>query len=440
SSCSKLHRKPIHLLANLMRKGFNSLSPPSSECCIYRVPQRLRSVNEKLCTPQAVSVGPLHQGKEGHKQRYLQDFIGRTNVILEDFIKKIEDFIKKIKDHEARLRRCYGEPIKFSSDEFVTIILVGAAFVIEPLLKDYFKFWDENDRIFDKPGMLQDVWTDMWLLENQLPFFILEDLFDPQKITLPANADNNSITEGLSIISLSFSFFEHLLPVEKLEENLETFRLVAHIVDLFRKIFKFYQPLESKAGGELPSSIPSLTELLLNTKPQQLQHAGVKFEARQGENIFDIQFSSTNGVMKIPPFPLGFATKIMRNVLAFEQLHYPMSNDNYMSQYVSLVGGLVKTSGDVELLIDCILPTTSNEGRALIQYFYEGLLPLERQMLDASAGDEMNKYYSKRWNKWKAILRQNYFNTPWATISVIAAVVLLILSLIQTVASVVSAT
>ncbi|ONI34336.1 hypothetical protein PRUPE_1G475700 [Prunus persica] len=200
---------------------------------------------------QSVSIGPLHHGKEGlnvvleeNKQRYLQDFIGRTNVSL-------EDYIKKIKDHEARLRRCYGEPIKFSSDEFVTIILVGAAFVIEPLLKDYFKFWDENDRIFDKPGMLQDAWTDTWLLENQLPFFILEDLFDPQKITLPANADNNSITEGLSIICISFSFFEHLLPVDKLEDNLETFRSVAHIIDLFRKIFKLYQPLESKAGGEL---------------------------------------------------------------------------------------------------------------------------------------------------------------------------------------------
>ncbi|PQP92527.1 hypothetical protein Pyn_25433 [Prunus yedoensis var. nudiflora] len=333
---------PYISLANSMRKGFNSLSPPSSECCIYRVPQRLQSVNEKLCTPQAVSIGPLHHGKEAlnvvleeHKQRYLQDFIGRTNVSL-------EDYIKKIKDHEARLRRCYGEPIKFSSDEFVTIILVDAAFVIELLLKNYFKIWDENDRIFDKPYMLQDVWTDMWLLENQLPFFILEDIFDPQKITLPANADNNGITEGLSIISLSFSFFEHLLPVDKLEDNLETFRSVAHIVDLFRKIFKLYQPLES-AGGELPSSIPSLTEL---------QHAGVKFEAQQGENIFDIRFSSTDGVLKIPRFPLGFFTEIMRNVLAFEQLHYPMSEDNYMSQYVSLMGGLVKTSGDVELLIE----------------------------------------------------------------------------------------
>ncbi|KAI5354976.1 hypothetical protein L3X38_007871 [Prunus dulcis] len=323
---------PYISLANSMRKGFNSLSPPSSECCIYRVPQRLRSVNEKLCTPQ---------------------------------------------DHEARLRRCYGEPIKFSSDEFVTIILVDAAFVIELLLKDYFKFWDENDRIFDKPGMLQGVWTDMWLLENQLPFFILEDLFDPQKITLPADADNNCITEGLSIISLSFSFFEHLLPVDKMEDNLETFRSVAHIVDLFRKIFKLYQPLESKAGGELPSSIPSLTEL---------QHTGVKFEARQGDVELLIEY--------------GIA---------------------YSERY--LIRGNIE--GFTSLLVNSLFIGVPID----VDNFYY-----------AHVCDELNKYYSKRWNKWKAILRQNYFNTPWAAISVIAAVVLLILTLIQTVASVVSAT
>ncbi|BFG18850.1 hypothetical protein CerSpe_051250 [Prunus speciosa] len=137
----------------------------------------------------------------------------------------------------------------------------------------------------------------------------------------------------------------------------------------------------------------------------------------------------------------------MRNVLAFEQLHYPMSEDNYMSQYVSLMGGLVKTSGDVELLIEYGIARAE---RHLLRGKYEGFTSLLVNSLFthvpivnfyyAHVCDELNKYNSKRWNKWKAILRQNYFNTPWATISVIAAVVLLILTLIQTVASVVSAT
>ncbi|BBG95488.1 hypothetical protein Prudu_1167S000200 [Prunus dulcis] len=125
------------------------------------VPERLRRVSEKAYTPQVVSIGPLHHGKEGlkamedHKKRYLQDYIRRTRVSL-------ADYVQKVKDQEAKLRSCYAETI-------------------------------------------QDVWPDMRLLENQLPFFILEELFDPDKIEVSSN--NNNI-ERLSILNLCHNFFK----------------------------------------------------------------------------------------------------------------------------------------------------------------------------------------------------------------------------------------
>ncbi|KAI5355001.1 hypothetical protein L3X38_007896 [Prunus dulcis] len=114
---------------------------------------------------------------EEHKKRYLQEFLCRTKVSL-------EDCIKKIRDQEVRLRSCYAETNGFSSDEFVRIILVDAAFIIELLLKHNFRTpRKENDRIFNKPVMFLDLMTDMQLLENQLPFFILEELFYLQEAT-----------------------------------------------------------------------------------------------------------------------------------------------------------------------------------------------------------------------------------------------------------------
>ncbi|KAI5354978.1 hypothetical protein L3X38_007873 [Prunus dulcis] len=112
---------PCIPLVTSMSEELDGLSSLSSSCCIYRVPERLRRVSENAYTPQVVSIGPLHHGEEGlkamedHKKRYLQDYIRRTR--------------------------------------------------------------DENDRIFNRPWMLQDLWPDMRLLENQLPFFILEELF-----------------------------------------------------------------------------------------------------------------------------------------------------------------------------------------------------------------------------------------------------------------------
>ncbi|KAK1317827.1 hypothetical protein QJS10_CPA05g00249 [Acorus calamus] len=45
---------------------------------------------------------------------------------------------------------------------------------------------------------------------------------------------------------------------------------------------------------------------------------------------------------------------------------------------------------------------------------------------------EVNKYCDLRRNRWRAMLVRNYFNSPWSFISVMGAVVLLILTLLQT--------
>ncbi|XP_006467195.1 uncharacterized protein LOC102615549 isoform X2 [Citrus sinensis] len=51
--------------------------------------------------------------------------------------------------------------------------------------------------------------------------------------------------------------------------------------------------------------------------------------------------------------------------------------------------------------------------------------------------EDLQSYCKSPWHSWKANLRQNYFNTPWASISVAGAVILLVLTLIQTACSVI---
>ncbi|BBN67424.1 hypothetical protein Prudu_74S000600 [Prunus dulcis] len=169
------------------------------------VPERLRRVSEKAYTPQVVSIGPLHHGKEGlkamedHKKRYLQDYIRRTRVSL-------ADYVQKVKDQEAKLRSCYAETI-------------------------------------------QDVWPDMRLLENQLPFFILEELFDPDKIEV--SSDNNNI-ERLSILNLCHNFFKNLMHIEGTDGNMEKLcaSKVEHFVDFCRNLH-LPLPLKPHAKGRL---------------------------------------------------------------------------------------------------------------------------------------------------------------------------------------------
>ena len=122
----------------------------SEGCCIYRVPQETRCLNESDFTPQVISIGPLHHGKEElkemeeHKRRYLKHFLQRTKV-------GIEEFLTFIKDKEAKLRSYNSENIELTSDAFVTMILVDSIFMIECLLRySNPDLVTNDDRIFGK--------------------------------------------------------------------------------------------------------------------------------------------------------------------------------------------------------------------------------------------------------------------------------------------------
>ncbi|BFG41295.1 hypothetical protein CerSpe_275690 [Prunus speciosa] len=419
-------------LESSMRKELGSLSPLSSSGCMYRVPERLRRVNENAYTPKLVSIGPLHHGEkaleamEEHKKRYLQDFLCWTKVSL-------EDYITKIRDQEARLRSCYPETIKFSSDEFVRIILVDATFIIELLLrfdgvKKILNF--EKDRIFGKPTIVLDLLPDLLLLENQLPFFILEDLFDLQETTLSSDSETRlSITDRfLALLTCSSSLVAKDLEVNRKRISSSPYK-AEHFLDLIRLVC---QPLtKSDVLVRGPAfTIPSITDLL---------DAGVKLQVMSSENGFDIRFS--NGILEISKMIICDDTEIsFRNITAFEQCHC-MLKSCCVGDFMNVMSCLVKSPKDVDLLVEHkIVENILGDSSQVVTLFSNigiGVYP-SANFTFHGLGEGMNKYCSLTWPKMMTNLRQNYFNTPWAAISVIAAVILLILTLIQTVCSIMS--
>ncbi|KAM0951845.1 hypothetical protein DsansV1_C03g0030081 [Dioscorea sansibarensis] len=44
---------------------------------------------------------------------------------------------------------------------------------------------------------------------------------------------------------------------------------------------------------------------------------------------------------------------------------------------------------------------------------------------------DVNKYYESRWNQWRARLMRDYFSNPWTIVSLMAAVLLLLLTVEQ---------
>jgi hypothetical protein len=419
-------------IENPLEEEFQSLPPLSSACAIYKVPKQLRHVNEKAYTPKVVAIGPLHHGSEDlkameeHKLRYLRDFIGRTE-------KTPEYFLEVVRKNEAKLRDCYAETIEFNSEKFVKIILVDAAFILEVLLKSFDpKLREENDRIFNKPWLIQHVWTDMLLLENQLPFFILELLFNSYKTeVLPIN--NIDGTTSLTINNLTQVFFKSRMESPGIEDRWEEIYRgdvkIEHFVHLLRHVQ--LQPFEVHDESEMK------LRTLIMPSIKQLDQAGVKFEVGRGRNPFDIEFDKAKGILKIPKLILSDETEFtLRNSLAFEQCHY---KENFINDYVIIMSRLVSSLKDMNLLVDGkIIENRLNnnrEGSDLLNKLADGAILDQTNFYFAGLSDQLNKYYNGSWHKWKANLKQKYFRTPWAIISVLAAIFLFILAIMQTVYS-----
>lgn len=103
---------------------------------------------------------------------------------------------------------------------------------------------------------------------------------------------------------------------------------------------------------------------------------------------------------------------------------------------------LVNTQKDVDLLVKYGIVENrlgdSNEGSFLINKLADGVILEFNEFYFTSLCEDLNTYCRTSWHKWKANLRQNYFNTPWAIVSVIAGVILLLLTLIQAVCALIS--
>lgn len=350
------------------------------------------------------------------------------------------------------MRGCYAESIPFTSDEFVRIVLVDAAFIIEVLLRYHFHEWqDENDRIFKKPRMFEDVWPDMRMLENQLPFFILHDLFDPERIQIPSK-------ENLSIINLSYTFFRALMNIEELEDTLETISssTVEHFVDFVRKLYppppkvaRAQGQLKSPTGAsmrqlsslEVPQGARGQPEIPTTPSMTELYRAGVKFKVGSGKNMFDIRFR--DGTLEIPKLTISDQSEVnFTNLLVFEQSQCK-ETENYINDYVGILNILVNTPEDVSLLVkNGILVNKlgdSKKGCTMVKNMGNGVNIVDYNKFHfAPLCEKLNEHCRKSRHKWQAILRQNYFNTPCKTISVIAAACIILFTFIQTVCSIIS--
>ncbi|CAJ1973736.1 unnamed protein product [Sphenostylis stenocarpa] len=417
-----MNHKDVGINIRTLLKGAGP--PVTEDCSIYRVPFDIRKVNEDAYTPKVVSIGPLHhngnprlQNMERHKFIYCDAFIERTQTSLDTWIRYIEE-------KETDFRRRYSENLKFSKEELVKIILVDSGFIFELFWKQYHNNVElsGNDTFLSNPFIADTISVDLLLFENQLPFHVLTDLYN-LSFSTGSIVGNDHIP---SFIELTFHYFDYY---NKPQLNFGNNIRISHFTDLIRT-FHLQHPLERRPprDGELVAYVPSASEL---------SEAGVNFKVLRSDCLLDLRFSE--GVLQMPQLKVEDRTEILfRNMVALEQCHYPF--ESYITDYVSVLDFLVNTSRDVDTLVQQKVLVNwlgdTDSVANLLNSLGKNVTQSNINSDYSRLGEELNHFYGNLYNKLKSTLRRDYCNSPWQTAATIAAIVLLILSFIQTVCSV----
>lgn len=204
------------------------------------------------------------------------------------------------------------------------------------------------------------------------------------------------------------------------EANLDSLGL--HPLDLFHK--GLCGPKLNYVGVQWDNTMPSAAEL---------SDAGIRFKSSRTQFIHDINF--TNGVLSMPVFKAHDDTeKHLLNLLAFEKL-YPCTSHEVLS-YMCFMDNLVNTGKDVELLrskgvINNLL-SSDEELAQLINSLGSGALMTPFSMLD-DVQRMVSTHCKKPWNIWRATFAHTYLRNPWVFFSLLAAVILLVAAIVQTV-------
>jgi Plant protein of unknown function len=408
---------------------------------LSRVPHIVRENHKDLYEPRVVSIGPYHRGKntlsamEAHKPRCLIDFLDRNPKV------DVEVYVEKIRQLENRARLCYSENINLSKDEFVEMLLLDGCF----LLDFFFKVRaGEPHVLLDVGWGTKAIIGDLLLLENQIPFFVVENLYsivtchDGGRDSLLILLHPSSIAPQLEakgkIYHLLHLYYQWFIPSRisrsrRLSgsdssskssissKSPRSMQIMAWLGSRSRSNKKLYTPMRS---------IPCATDL---------HEAGVRFRRKEfPTDQFDITF--VNGVMEIPTLLIDSVRKgFYLNLAAFERSCGMMEYD--LMSYVALMDSLINSNKDVVLLQRCGIINNMLLHEEELAIFFNQLG--EWSMLDsekhyfAPLFSELQRYCDYRWHKYRAKLMHDYFNNPWSALSVIAAIVLLVFSALQAV-------
>lgn len=437
----------------------------AEQATIFRVPHNIRAIDSLAYEPKIVSLGPYHADNErlgawdGLKWRYFKKFLNRNPN------KHLCDYLEEVEMLAPAARNAYSEKLGMDPGKFVEMMLLDCCFVVELLLVQMEEKkqaenrmdqkWPEARSTFEQDPIIS-AWRwalpllahDVMMLENQLPLVVLRSL-------LELASPGASLKEPLDYFFRNFPLTNNDRKIT--DENIKN---SPHLLHLFHTCIvptKSGSDGGGKSTSHQPSWIGGLSPKCMTAKKsgtdsrpshtavpcaRELREARVKFVRNEGAKSFlDISFRGNE--MEIPQLSVDDETNsLLRNLIALEQCYTPAGI--YVTTYAWFMNRIIDTPMDVALLrqhkiIENGLGSDEEVADVFNKLGKEVIMDLQVCYLSDLVKD-VTKHCDNKCNSRWASLNHNYLTSPWASISVFAAILLFLLTIIQTVFSVLSYT
>ncbi|XP_021812373.1 UPF0481 protein At3g47200-like [Prunus avium] len=407
---------------------------------------------------------------ESHKKEYYENFCQRTS-------KKEEELENFIREREGDIRGRYAGAFELDID-FVKVILIDACFILELFLRNVNCQTEKNENYYllRSPLLRKAVEQDLILLENQLPYPLLQALYHFANPTYSSSNPGKNVQEkeeaddlqhclpcfqpcfpfsrstpsddlpiGIEktepaydhpFLKLTCEFFREYTKLQPIENGVQ----VKHFTDLVR-YFMWPENMTWKGNGEYIR-----TKTIYEVR--KLKEAGVKFWPNEGSERFVIKrgedhkcnfkmacFRNMN--LKLTKFRARYEVEcVIRNVMALEQFMY--AETAYVCSYFLMLDQLVDTVKDVKVLIESEvivnLLGSSNAVVKLINSLCEQVTVSRSCYADIC--NQLKEHYEiSFYNRNISTLKRVYFKDLWTGSSTILGVFVLVFSIIGTIKS-----
>ncbi|CAH1425334.1 unnamed protein product [Lactuca virosa] len=404
--------------------------------------------NRHCYEPAVVSLGPYHHNRDDfsaaneYKLVTLEEYrlsCGTQNNSMDSLYlyNKVFEVI-----HDARKCYIHGSTDEYNDEQFNRMMLLDGCFIlffIECVASQNTMLMLNNEYL----GALgfAHISRDILLLENQIPFIVLQVLLD---LRFPED-------RGERILNWFFNYLNYGEIIGK-EENVLEKKQPLHLLELYRSYFislsSCFAHVQSSNSSmwhwrenldidtnekwnyvKRNRSFASVTEL--KAKGIFLKCTKVDDESSNG----DIKFHShyCYGELELVSRAVYSNSKaIYLNMIAYEMCpHNP--NDFRVSTYIRVMKSLVIRPDDVKELRDNnILLHSLGRDEDVVKVYDEIDAPAVNVHMFNQLRRGIEKHCNNKYKTWAAELINIYFSSPWKTMALLVATAILITSFLQT--------